>query len=104
LPQDIFLYSNGNDAIELLTRKKSFRVPLVENPWTVTKNMEFDSQLHAMFEKLKASNGVLVYFHLIKWRWYLPTGEYLYENLPLRIIYQDSDGAVFQVEKGKEES
>jgi hypothetical protein len=104
LPQDIFLYSNGNDAIELLTRKKSFRIPAVENPGTVTKNMEFDSQLQAMVKKLKATNGVLVYFNLIKWRWYLPTSEYLYENLPLRIIYQGSDGAVFQVEKGKEES
>ena len=104
LPQDIFLYSNGNDAIELLTRKKSFRIPAVENPGTVTKNMEFDSQLQAMVVKLKATNGVLVYFNLIKWRWYLPTSEYLYENLPLRIIYQGSDGAVFQVEKGKEGS
>ena len=102
LPDNIFLYSNGDDAIELLTRKKAFRIPAVEAPGTVRKNRDFDADLQEMAEKLKSANGVLVYFNLIKWRWYLPTSEYLNENLPLQIIYQGSDGAIFQVNNGKE--
>ncbi len=102
LPDDIFLYSNGDDAIELLTRKIAFSIPAVEAPGTLKKNRDFDTDLQEMAEKLKSANGVLVYFNLIKWRWYLPTSEYLYENLPLRIIYQGSDGAVFQVNQARE--
>jgi hypothetical protein len=100
LPDDIFIYSNGDDAIELLTRKKAFRIPAAEAPGTAQKNKNFAADLQEMAEKLKYANGALVYFNLINWRWYLPTSEYLYENLQLRIIYQDNDGVIFQVING----
>ena len=100
LPDGIFLYSNGDDAIELLTRKETSRIPAVEAPGTAKENNNFAAELQEMAEKLKSANGVIVYFNLIKWRWYLPTSESLYETLPLQIIYQDSDGVIFQVNKG----
>jgi hypothetical protein len=99
LPDSILLYSNGSDAIELLTKKKAISIPAAESPGTVGINKDFNANLQEMSEKLKSTNGVLVYFNLINWRWYLPTSEYLYNKLPLRIVYQDSDGVIFQINK-----
>jgi hypothetical protein len=97
LPNDIVIYSNGDDAIELLTGKKAFRIPALEKPGTASKNVDFEAGFENMAAKLKAGNGVIVYFNLIDWRWYLPTSDYLSQNLPLRIVYNGQDGTIFQV-------
>lgn len=97
LPDNIFIYSNGKDAIEFLTRKKALYIPAKESPGTVEISRSFDADLQEMVEKLKSANGILVCLNLITWRWYLPASEYLYEKLPLKIIYQGRDGVIFQV-------
>ena len=98
LPDNIVLYSNSYELIELLTHKKALMIPALEDPGTVKKNKEFDSQLQTMVKKLEESNGLLVYFN-VTGRRYLPTSEYLHNNLPLQIIYKGQDGKIYQFQK-----
>lgn len=101
LPDNIVIYSNGQDALEFLTGRNVISIPAMETPGTEKKNVNFADELQKMEETLASSNGLLVYLNLIDWRWYLPTSDYLSRNLPLQVKYQGPDGVIYQVKKAE---
>jgi hypothetical protein len=96
LPHTIPFYSNCPDALSLLTGKNSSMIPYRVFPFTRQENPELKSHLAAMMKQLEEQDGVLVYMKMITWRWYLPTNDYLKETLPLRILYEGSDGVIYE--------
>lgn len=99
LPEDIVLYSNGNEALEFLTGKEVSAIAPMEAPGSGLKNEDLEPELLRMQETLASSNGLLVYFNLIDWRWYLPTSDFLAQKLPLQVRYKGADGIIYQVRK-----
>jgi len=97
LPDNIKIYSNGEDALEFLTGKEVYAIPPMEVPGSGMKNDNFEAELQFMQETLASTGGLLVYLNLVDWRWYLPTSEFLSLNMPLYIKYQGPDGTIYQV-------
>lgn len=97
LPFGIRIYSNGAEAIYILTGKPAYRIPSKVNTRTNMRNNEYLSQLALMGKQLHNHSAVLVYFNTITWRWYLPSERELKEALPLRLLGSGTDGSIYGV-------
>lgn len=95
LSPEVRIYTNGPDAIYILTGKHAFMIPNKVNPNTRLINRNYLSQLASIREQIKKQITVLVYFNTIDWRWYLPSEDELKERLSLGIIESRSDGAIY---------
>jgi hypothetical protein len=73
-------------------------IPRKVNPDSRAENQQFYSQLAQMKHNMKMSNGVLVYFDRVAWRWYLPERKELETAMGLRLIFAGNDGAIYRVD------
>lgn len=94
-PAGVKVYSNGADAIYILSGRLAERIPLRVRPMSGFVNTNFASQLAAMEEQLQAGRAILVYFHTITHRWYLPSEAELASTLRLRLVQRTADAAVY---------
>jgi len=93
-PESIMIYSNGPDAIYLLTGRTAKMLPLVENPYTLEKNDTYYLQMELMEKGIKEKEGIIVFFDKIT-RLYLPTEDRLKEELNLRPLVEKTDGTIY---------
>jgi hypothetical protein len=98
LPPSTPIYTNGQDAIYILTGKHSSVIPQKVYPLDSAVNHSYSSQLTSMQERLKNQNGVLVYFNTLTYlRPYLPSEDELKEELPLNLLEKGDDGSIYTV-------
>jgi len=97
LPDNAVIYTNGSDAIEILTGKSSIMIPPKVHAGTRLPNEKFSSEFSGIVEQINTGKAILVYFNLITWRWYLPTEEDFSRNLRTQVLYQGWDGTVYGV-------
>jgi hypothetical protein len=98
MPSDAVIYSNGPDAIYILTgRKNTYFIPQKVNNITLKLKNNYDSELLNMKKKIQKNNGILVYFKQIRWRWYIPNEEELIKKLPLKQVVNNSSESIYKV-------
>ena len=104
LPPGTPIYTNGVDAVYLLTGKLSSGIPAKEDVLKVhipdpnrrlMKN--YPAEIEKMKEEMKRLDGVVVYLRGIQWRWYYPSEQELAQSASLRIFEQYPDGAIYKV-------
>jgi hypothetical protein len=101
LPSGTLIYTNGPDAIYILTGRPAYSIPhkiIVKNRKT---NKNYLTELKKMEERLKTQRGVLVYFYRQRGRWYLPAEEELKAKLPLVLKDTGGDGLIYAVKYEK---
>jgi 4-amino-4-deoxy-L-arabinose transferase-like glycosyltransferase len=95
VPEDITIYTNGPDAIDILAGKSALMIPAKVEAGTRLANEDFAAQFADMANQIRAGKSIVVYFSLITWRWYLPTKEEVARNIRHRVLYDGWDGTVF---------
>lgn len=101
LPPGIGVYTNGPDAVYILTDKRAATIPAKFDYMTGLKNRDYASQISIMRRELEANGAVVVYIDARMWpgpRSYLPTEVELREAVPLRLIERVSDGSIYRTE------
>ena len=93
------IYSNGADALNFLTGRPVQAFPKKFHPRTAKPMGSYLEELETMRRRLQNEKGVIVYFFEITWRWYLPTADELIEQIPLSLLKQSADGAVYEIAK-----
>jgi hypothetical protein len=68
IPHRVPIFSNGPDAIYILTSKLAYMIPKKVDPQTRRMNESSSSELTTMMDQLQKQDGVLVYFKTIGWR------------------------------------
>ncbi len=71
-------------------------IPAKIDPRTRKMNDAYSDELATVAAELKAKHGMLLYFHTIPWRWYLPSEEELRKGMGLRLVASEEDGSVYQ--------
>lgn len=99
LPSGIPIFTNGSDVVYILTDRMAWIIPRKVRASTKKDNANYLSELDEMKSQLENSNGVLVYFDRVNWRWYLPSEDELKEQLPLRLLTKGSDGSIYEIAK-----
>ena len=98
LPQPARIFSNGDDAIYLLSGRLAERIP--ERPAATAQQKDrYEAELARLKRQLSESNGAIVYFARIDWRPYLISAAELQSRLRLRTLYAGDDGAVYTIQE-----
>ena len=90
-------YSNGVDAIYLLTSKHAVRIPAKVDPTRGKSNVEFDRDISAMRNELMQNRALVVYLDKITWRWYLPSKDELENVYKLPVLVRLEDGVIYGI-------
>jgi hypothetical protein len=90
------LYSNGYDVITLLLDRPVYRMPLKLNATPERREVEYDAEIREMADRLRADQGVLVYFKGITWR-RMTTDEDIKEQFILIPLLQTEEGAIYNL-------
>jgi hypothetical protein len=98
LPDNITIYTNAPDPIDILAGKSSIMLPAKVDAATRINNEKFPSQFADMAKEIQSGKSILVYFSGITWRWYLPTKNEIAKNTHLRVLYQGWDGMIYGAE------
>ena len=99
LPDDIPIYSNAPDVIDLLIGRQTMTIPGKKHSASNDENANFSKEIENMLQRLESSKGFLVYFNMITWRRYLSSPEELKQHAELRTVYEGKDGMIYQVAK-----
>lgn len=91
------IYTNGPDAIILLTGRKARRIPNKIFRRSGLPNTAYRSEMETMERDLRKHHGVLVYFRTITWRFYLPDEGELQAQINLRPLHTLTDGVIYHV-------
>jgi hypothetical protein len=95
LPPGVPIYSNGYDAIHYLTNRPAIYISEKVKHGTGRVNENYKSEVESMGRALDERSGVLVYFNKFPERWFLPSESELKQQLNLRSVEINSDGAVY---------
>jgi hypothetical protein len=90
------LFSNAPDVLYTLLSKPAVMVPRKTHTDTNLPNQDYASQISELGRRLKEDSGLLVYFHSVGWRWYLPAAEELERTLGLQALARENDGVIYQ--------
>jgi hypothetical protein len=90
------LFSNAPDVLYTLLSKPAVMVPRKTHTDTNLPNQDYASQISELGRRLKEDSGLLVYFHSVGWRWYLPAAEELERTLGLQALACENDGVIYQ--------
>lgn len=99
LPPGTVIYSNGYDAIYYLTGQPAIYVPEKIVHGTGRQNLSYEDEVSRMRERFETGGAVLVYFHTLPERWFLPSEKELVGELKVRPIAQTSDGVLYSRSK-----
>ena len=98
LDDDRPIFTNGADALYILTGRSSYTFPSKVDPSTHQININYLYELSSMAKQLRQERGILVYFNSVGWRWYIPSEDELKERLALRLLVREKDGSVYEIE------
>ena len=99
LPATTRIFSNGDDAIYLLTGRLADRIPEWVSPTTTAANDHYAAELARLRTQLTDSHGVVVYFSRIDWRPNLVSAAELHDRMNLQTLYAAGDGSVFTIQE-----
>jgi Dolichyl-phosphate-mannose-protein mannosyltransferase len=99
LPPATRIFSNGDDAIYLLTGRLAERLPERASLATTEVNGRYEADLSRLRTQLIESHGVIVYFSRINWRPQLASATELQSTVSLRMLYAAADGAVYTAQE-----
>ncbi len=99
LDSKVPIFTNGPDAVYILTGRPAYMIPSKVDPGTRLVNSNYPYDLATMRKELEMGKGVLVYFNKISWRWYLPSEKELKKHLKLHLHATEEDGSIYQVER-----
>jgi len=91
------VYTNAPDATYILAGRRTRFIPRAVNSGTLLPNREYGRELESMAADLRRTDGRVVYFDRVSWRWYLPTAEELVGASLLRLVETKSDGSVYEI-------
>lgn len=97
LPPETPVFTNGADAVYMLTGRNSISLPRKVHPATRRINHNYFIELDEMREQMERSGGLLVYFDSFTARWYLPSKEELEQHLPLSLVAETPEGSMYGV-------
>ncbi|MBU1454305.1 MAG: glycosyltransferase family 39 protein [Proteobacteria bacterium] len=97
LPTEAIIYTNGPDPIKIYANRTSKMLPRHTYTGTNQRNENIVNEINSMAKEMLENDGVIVYFHTITWRWYLPTFSQLNQILPLKTIYKGKDATVVRL-------
>ena len=98
LPDDTLIYTNGPDALYILTGKDSRMMPTWSSDSTLSAT-DIPTPVRQMRNELLLEGGVVAYFRDLKWRASL-TEKQLKLVLPLEPLFGNRDGSIYSVEAG----
>jgi hypothetical protein len=85
---DTPVHSNGWDAIYFLTGRRARAVPQLYAPVSLRPNPSYEQEVESL------GSGVLVYFHEMSFRTYLPSRDRLRRDVPVTREFEWADGSV----------
>ena len=94
LPTRTVIYTNAPDVLYLLDGRATSSIPETVDFSTLKQNSRFDAQLAEIRETLSARRGRVVYVRGLG-RTFLPSEASLIRLLPLRLLRDTSDGAIY---------
>ena len=102
LPASSRIYSNARDAILVLTGRSTRWLPAPLDAETRQPRPGYTAELAAIRAALRAEEALLVWFDGVFWRWYLPSGVDLSQNLPIRRAAKLPDGEIWGYDPGRD--
>jgi hypothetical protein len=91
------VYTNGFDALFLLTGRPGIPIPAKKDYLTGRRNPRYLEELAAMRADLERSGGLLAYFDAVTARRsFLPSRQELEHALPLSKVTQDAVGTLYR--------
>jgi hypothetical protein len=97
LPEETLIYSNGPDAIKILTGRYARGLPTKFSPVNRSVHDSYPANLDFLRNELEERDGVLVYFNTITHRDYYPLEDELREAMPLIAVASEDDGSIYRV-------
>jgi len=98
-PPNALVYTNGPDAVYVLTGRGVNLLPPKANIYTEESNGHYAAQMALLREQARQRPVLVVYFDTI-FRGYLPGAEELRHLLPLRVVAHGADGTIYQIDAG----
>ena len=95
LPPTTRIFSNGDDAIYVLTGRLAERVPERLAPSTQHPNDSYAADVARLCQQLIDPPAVLVYFSSLAWRTYLVSPAEIQQHVNLQTLYAAPDGALY---------
>jgi len=93
LPPDMPVYTNGPDALYVLTGRPVYPLPQRFNAETRQASSSYEASLREISDKLK-DGGVVVFLYTHRFA-NLPTQQELLEKLSLKEVFKDPTGKIF---------
>ena len=97
LPSNAVIYTNAPDALYLLADRATSSIPERVDYSTLKPNTHFDAQLGQVRHTLAARGGFVVYVRGLGRDSFLPTETALRHELPLRLVRNARDGAIYTI-------
>lgn len=94
LGKNVKVYSNGSDALSLLTENETSFIPYKKSLSTTFVNPLYKADFKAMCKDIKENGAVVVYFTLIK-KSYWPTQKEIMSTCQLSVLQNFADGTVY---------
>ena len=90
------LYSNGADALSVLTANEAMYLPAERSPFTTEVNPGYPAEIAAMCKEIREGRAFVVYFkERDVERWYLPTEKGIEAACHLPVLRRFTDGTVY---------
>jgi hypothetical protein len=100
LPPDAIIYTDAPDLIYLLAGRATSSIPETQDFSTLKKNPRFNAQIEEIRHTLSARGGFVVYIRGLGRNAFLPTEATLRHLLPLHLVRNESDGAIYGIRTG----
>lgn len=98
MPKNTVIYTNAPDAVYLLAHRAVSSVPETRDFSTLEANKQFTAQIEEIRSTLETRGGYLVYIRGLHRDDFLPTEARLEELLPLHLVRNEPDGAIYSIE------
>ncbi len=96
LPAPGIIYSNVPEAIYVQTGDIAFGLPKKYDSVLQRPNQEYSHELNDVYDRLKSTNGVLVYFNQVN-RANLATENEIANIFPVQVVDQTGDGTIYKI-------
>jgi hypothetical protein len=100
LPADAIIYSDAPDLIYVLAGRATSSIPETLDFSTLKKNPRFNDQIDEIKRTLSTRGGYVVYVRGLGRDTFLPSESTLRHLLPLRVVHNESDGAIYRIGTG----
>jgi hypothetical protein len=97
LPADAVIYTDGPDILYLLDGRATSSIPETSDFSTLKVNPRFQAQIDEIKRTLESRGGYVVYIRGLGRDSFLPTEATLRKLLPLRVVDNTDDGAIYAI-------